>query len=228
MNFKKYEAQFRSYFNNLQKTVHQHQKMVGSIIGVVALSMSGTYAYHYFDKKNEQAASVILEDCLHEYQEAQQAKKSLDDVALMCQAGYDKFSKTKVAPYILAVLVDVLLEQKKLPEAHEKLALMMSHLPGHSPLYNLYELKSALLKLDLDDPALQTSGLQELERLAANTSNIYNDEAQFYLGLYYRQQGNSGRAKEVWSQLIAVNEHADEQGRSPWASLAQEKMNGLS
>ena len=37
----------------------------------------------------------------------------------------------------------------------------------------------------MPDAAVNEAGLKELEKLAADTQNIYNDAAQFYVGLYY-------------------------------------------
>ena len=63
--------------------------------------------------QKERAAHTILVDCMSQYDQAAQGKGSWTDVATMCQAGYEKFSGTKVAPYILAVQVDALLAEQK-------------------------------------------------------------------------------------------------------------------
>ncbi len=200
--------------------------ITGAAAGVLLAGAGGFYWYHHNAILKEQEAHTVLVDCLAQADEAAQGKVQWADVAAMCQAGYEKFGSTKVAPYILAVQVDALLGQEKQQEALEKLDLMLTKIGSGSPLYSLYTLKHALLTLDL--PTSQEAGLRELEQLAADTKNIYNDAAQFYLGLYYRSQGQQEKASEIWLSLVARNEHViDNLQRSPWASLAQEKINGL-
>lgn len=208
--------------------VQNNMVFVGAGAAFALACVGGFFVYRHFDIQKEQAAHTILEDCLAQADEAAQGKAEWVDVAAMCHAGYEKFSKTKVAPYILAVEVDALLADQKQQEALERLDLMISRVGDSSPLYPMYTLKQALLKLDMAEPALQEAGFASLEKLAADTKNIYNDAAQYYLGLYYRQKGDQQKAVDVWQHLVAINENlADKQASSPWAAMAQEKINGL-
>lgn len=201
---------------------------VSAGVAVMAVGVGGWYTYRYFDLQKEEAAHTILVDCLAQYEDAAQGRSAWSNVISMCQAGYEKYSSTKVAPYIVAIQVDALLADQKQQEALEKLDVMLTHLSASSPLYNLYAMKHALLRLDMNDAALKEKGLADLEKLALDNSNIYNDAAQFYLGLYYREQGDQTKAADTWKKLIALNDTiADDQGKSPWAALAQEKINGL-
>lgn len=201
---------------------------VGVGLGLIVASVGGFYTYRYFDLQKEEAAHTILVDCLAQYEEAAQGRSSWSNVISMCQAGYDKYGSTKVAPYIVAIQVDALLADQKQQEALEKLDVMLTHLSASSPLYNLYAMKHALLRLDMNDAALKEKGLADLEKLAFDNANLYNDAAQFYLGLYYREQGEQSKAADTWKKLIALNDTiSDDQGKSPWAALAQEKINGL-
>lgn len=200
--------------------------IVGVATAILLAGAGGLYWYHLNAIQKEQEAHTILVDCLEQADEAAQGKVQWADVAAMCQAGYDKFASTKVAPYILAIQVDALIAQQKQQEALAALDLMLSRIGTGSPIYSLYQLKHALLTLDI--PEKQEVGLHELEQLAADTHNIYNDAAQFYLGLYYRGHGQQQKAMQTWQSLIALNENVvDDAARSPWASLAQEKINGL-
>lgn len=200
--------------------------VAGAAAVIIIGGGGGFYWYHQNSIQKEQEAHTILVDCLAQAEEAAQGKAQWADVVAMCQAGYEKFANTKVAPYILAVQIDALLGQEKQQEAFEKLGLMLNAIGSSSPLYPLYKLKHALLSIDL--PEQQSAGLHELEALAADTKNIYNDAAQFYLGLYYRTHDQQGKALEVWQSLVARNEHViDNLQRSSWASLAEEKLNGL-
>lgn len=203
--------------------------VIGAGLSVLLVLAGGWYGYSYFLNQKEEAAHTILVDCFAEYEQALQGKAQWADVAKMCQAGYEKFSHTKVAPYILGVEVDALLADHKSQEALEKLDLMIAHIPADSSLFAPYKMKQALLRFDMPDSALHEQALHDLEKLADDSHNLYNDAAQFYLGLYYRNQGDQSKALKVWSKLASLNDAiSDKQGQSPWAALAQEKMNGLS
>jgi len=215
-------------FEKVIEFAQQNLKLVVIVGTTLAASVGGWYTYRYFDLQKEDSAHTILVDCLTQYEEAAQGKSQWSNVIAMCQAGYEKYTTTKVAPYILAVEVDALLADQKQAQALEKLDLMLTRLTSSSPLYNLYAMKHALVRMDMPDQSVKDKGLSDLEKLASDNSNIYNDAAQFYVGMYYRDQGQSTKAADVWKRLIAINDTvSDDQAKSPWAVLAQEKINGL-
>lgn len=199
---------------------------VGAALACMLLAGGGIFYYRSNAIKQEEAAYAVLSDCLAEYDQAAAGASEWKDVSAMCQAGYEKYSNTKVAPYILDIQADALLAQDKKEEAMEILSMMLSKVGGNSPLYSLYKLKLGLLKTDIAEQA--NAGLQDLEQLAADTHNQYRDVAQYYLGSYYREHGQKEKAVTVWKDLVAMNENlSDKQSGSPWAAMAQEKMNGL-
>lgn len=201
---------------------------VGAALACLLVAGGGAYFYRSSVVKHEQAAYEILSDCLAEYDQAAVGASEWKDVSAMCQAGYEKYSDTNAAPYILDIQADALLAQDKKEEAMEILSMMLSKVGTHSPLYSLYKLKLGLLKTDMADEAVKVAGVQDLEQLAADAHNQYRDVAQYYLGSYYRQQGQKDKAVTVWKELIAMNDNlADKQSASPWAAIAQEKINGL-
>lgn len=201
---------------------------IGGALAVLLAAGGGFYFYRSAVIQQEEQAYTVLADCLAEYEQASAGASEWKDVSEMCQAGYEKHSTSKVAPYILDIQVDALLAQNKKEEAVEKLNLMISKVGNNSPLSPLYKLKLGLLKTDLSDEALKIEGLHDLEQLAADTHNNYRDVAQYYLGSYYRQNGQQEKAVQVWKELIALNENvSDRSATSPWAAMAQEKINGL-
>jgi hypothetical protein len=203
-----------------------HLLNVGAGLMLLLAVAGGGYWYHYNSVQKEQAATTILADCLSQYEQAAQGKAQWADVVTMAHAGYDKFSNTKVAPYILSVEVDGLLAQDKKQEALDRLDLMVSSMNSSSPLYDLYKLKQALIKLDMPD--LKDAALKDLQKLAVNQKSNFADAAQYYLGLYYQTSGDQQKALEVWKPLVAVNDTVtDSMARSPWATMAESKINGL-
>lgn len=201
---------------------------LGAVLAGVLIVGGGIYFYRLSANNHEQAAYAVLSDCLAEYDQAAAGASEWKDVSALCHAGYEKYRDTKVAPYILDIEADALLAQDKKEEAMEVLSIMLSQVGTHSPLYSLYKLKLSLLKTDMADEAIKAAGVQDLEQLAADSHNHYRDVAQFYLGSYYREHNQKEKAAHVWKELVAMNENlADKQSTSPWAAMAQEKLNGL-
>lgn len=199
---------------------------VGAGFAAIALLAGGMYWYHYTKSQKEQAATTILSDCLSQYEQAAHGKAQWADVVTMAHAGYETFNTTKVAPYILSVEIDSLLQQDKKQEALERLDVMLSGMNSSSPLYDLYSLKQVLIRLDMPD--FKEAAVQELQKLAANSHNNFADAAQYYLGLYYQATNENDKALEIWKKLAVVNDMVtDSMGRSPWATMAQAKVSGL-
>jgi hypothetical protein len=199
--------------------------LIAGFAAIIILA-GGLYWYYYNSVQKEQAATTILADCLSQYEQAVQGKAQWADVVTMAHAGYNKFSNTKVAPYILSVEIDGLLAQDKKQEALDRLNFMVSKMSSSSPLYDLYALKQALIKLDMSD--LKESALQDLQKLAAAQHNNFADAAQYYLGLYYQSTNSTDKALETWKKLAALNDTVtDALARSPWATMAQAKISGL-
>ncbi|CAN5187767.1 hypothetical protein BH09DEP1_BH09DEP1_8490 [soil metagenome] len=209
-------------------SLKNNPQYLGAALACVLVAGGGWYFYRSSVIKQEEAAYAVLSDCLAESDQAAAGASEWKDVSAMCQSGYEKHSTSKVAPYILNIQVDALLNQDKKQEAMEVLSMMLSKVGNNSPLYPLYKLKLGLLKTDIADESVKTSGIQDLEQLASDTHNQYRDVAQYYLGSYYRENGQKDKAVTVWKELIAMNDNlSDKQAGSPWASMAQEKINGL-
>ena len=228
MNSSSFVSTWKNQLDAWIKAIQNNFLIPAALLACALIAGGGWYGYHYFATQKEEQAHTILVDCFHEYEQALHGKSKWEDVANMCQAGYEKYSSTKAGSYIYSVLVDALIAQQQLPEALEKITFMINRISAQSPVYNLYRTKEALIKLDMADQSVQQAGLAQLEQLAQDKKNLYADQASYYVGLYYRQQGQLDKAREIWNALIAINaDIMQDQARSVWASLAQEKMNGL-
>lgn len=218
---------FDVFFDRARRFFEQHFKTIiaGSLV-VIACAGGGTY--YYFNSVNqEEAAFTILHDCLTQYVQAKDGKAQWTDVAQMCDMGYQKYKSTKSAEYIRLIQVNALLAQNQQDPALALLGQTISSLPASSSLYSYFQLQQALLRVDQNDDAQKAAGLQELQKLADNTKALGNDQARYYLGLYYKTHNEEAKAQEVWGSLVAVNETiADQNARSPWAALAQQKLSG--
>lgn len=211
----------------LKKEHTKYVKPVGLSLLAGLLAFGGWYLYSQRTTQSEHESFKIFNDCMREYERAIEGKAEWKDVDAMCSNGYQRNASSAVAPYILAIRIDALLAQQKQQEALEQSTIMLAHLPANSPLYAPYKTKHSLLEIDSSDEATRLHGLRELEKLANDTKNIYNDVALYYLGLYYFMHADLVQAKEIWNRLVLQAMPADKQGQSPWAARAKEKLQYL-
>lgn len=194
------------------------QLILGLVIVVVGISLFFLYRvwFAYRDESAQRNLGVLIE----KYDNALRDKSSdLDDVLKQFEQGYDKNSSSRFAPYFLAYQMDILAEQDKKDEALTKVNEVIARL-GSVPLALLYKTTRALMKLDMADEAIQKEGKSELEALAFDKKNQYNDTALFYLGRYYWFCDEVALARETWQTL--VNQNQDEKlAVSPWVNQAK-------
>ncbi|BDC34638.1 hypothetical protein Noda2021_05960 [Candidatus Dependentiae bacterium Noda2021] len=142
----------------------------------------------------------------------------------MCTAGYEKNKSTGLAPYFLGIRADALVEQGNYQEALALLESMTNSLPTSSALYYPYKTKYALIKLDHVDDQEKTAALNELQSLAYDASNSNADYALYYLGEYFWQNNETEQAVKTWRDLESTFKSDTKNGQSPWALLAQYKL----
>lgn len=211
----------------IRKEHTKYIKPVGIGLLIALISLGSWYFYHQKTKGNEQEAFKVFNDCLHEYEKALEGKTTWQEVDTLCQNGYQRNRSTAIAPYIQAIRVDALLALHQPEQALEQSSLMLSQLKTSSPLYIPYKTKHALLEMDAGSETVRAQGLRNLEQLAHDAKNIYNDVALYYLGLHYFMNNDVQKAKEVWNRLVALGMPEDKQGQSPWAARAKEKLTYL-
>ncbi len=186
-------------------------------LGLVVLG--GVYfGYSWYVTKREQAAQKIFSECMHEYMEAYSGQTAWVNVQELSKLGYEQHASSSMAPYFLALQADALVQENKKQEAVAVLDTMLAHMSSTSPVYGVYQLKRALLMLDTDDAL----GLEQLKKLAQNSSNKNRDAALYYLGLYHWSKDSFDQARESWQELVDLMHN--QEANSPWAVLAQKKL----
>lgn len=197
-----------------------------AILAAIGLLVGGWFWYRSYTVQQEQAAQKVLSSCLAEYEKlrAGGTPAQWQTLDAMCTAGYEKSKSTAMAPYFLAIRADALVEQGNDKEALELLQSMTNALPTSSSLYYPYKTKYALIKLDHVDDEDKTVALNELENLAYDSSNTNADYALYYLGEYYWHNNQTEQALKTWRDLESTYKTDTKNGQSPWALLAQYKL----
>ena len=194
------------------------------VIAIIALLIcSAGFGYRWYAHSQEQRAYKVFTDCMREYEKALANTAIWSDVEQAFTLGYEKHARSSLAPYFLAYKADVLLKQNKNDEAIATFDAMAPQLPSTSPVYAPYMTKRALVKMDSVDATIQKAGLEELTTLANDTRNPQRDMALYYLGLYYWSSQDVKQAQGIWQNLVALQTEQQE-SRSPWASLVQDKL----
>jgi len=197
-------------------------------IGATIILGGAFFTYSWYAAYKDRAAQRVLSHYIDEYRKVYAQSTGWGAIEDLFQLGAEQHSGSSLYPYFLGFQADVLVQQGKKEQALDVLDKMMIALPSNKKLTPLFGMKRALLKLDMVNPALQQEGLQELIALARDEKNLFNDAAQYLLGNYYWNQNNIKEAQEVWQTLVQTqqDEHALITS-SPWAQLAQQKLQQL-
>lgn len=174
----------------------------------------------------EEAATLALEETLAEFSRAQSNPELWQEVEDAAKAGYRQYKKTSIAPYFLALQVEALLNQGNVQEALKIIEDMNKQLSSSSPLYYLYMIKQARMKLDSQDDVIRNEGLAQLESLAYDKNNKQQDEALYYFGLYYFAHNELDKTRQIWKTLIEMQQPHQET-ISLWAQAAEKKLQEL-
>lgn len=196
------------------------------LIGIVAvLSIVGLGAYWYFYSMNyEKSSQQLFSEILQEYNRAAESSELWSEVEMSAKTGYNQYRRSSLAPFFLAFQVDALLGQQKHEEALAVMNLLMGKLSSSSLVYSVFKLKEARMKLDSKESQHQKEGVETLEALARDQKNMYQDQALYYLGMYYESHDQHDKASEIWRQLNAMK--LPNAPVSPWIMLAEHQVQG--
>jgi predicted negative regulator of RcsB-dependent stress response len=196
---------------------NRRQVMMGLIL--VAIGSIFFFVYRMWSGYRNQSAQLRLGSLIESYDSAMREKnQDWDALVKKFQEGYEENSASDLASYFLVYQAELLLSQGKKDEALTVLDKAISQL-GSASLAPLYKMKRALIKLDSADASLQKEGQSELEALAHDKTNQFNDSALFYLGRYYWSSDDTSAARQTWQKL--VDEHRDETVPSAWVAQAK-------
>lgn len=187
---------------------------------ILAASSGGVY-FWYLKRYNEEAQKALSEG-IEIYQRAlrERSEKLLEEAGRAFSIGYEKYSGSSLAPFFISFEAEVSRRQGKLDNSIKLMERSLGKMSKKSPLYNMYAIKLALMKIDSKDETISEEGREALKVLAGNPKNPDRDTALYYQGLISFDSGDRVAAERVWGEL--TERYGDS---SVWSSIAKSKLN---
>ncbi len=188
---------------------------------VFSLGIVAWLAYSWYSVNQGKRSQLILSECIDEYQKMFESKDAVwSEVLLMNELGREQASSLK--PYFLIMEAQALARQGKFLEAIDLFNKVERELSSDSPYKSYYHLTKVLIQLDMQDDSLQQQGLLELQRLAHDEQNIFQDAALYYLAEYYAAHDAFEKAQEIRKLLLNGSETTFK--NSSWAMQVKERF----
>ena len=198
----------------------KHTYIAAIALAIAGLVGAGWFGYSWYARSKEQAAYKDLAESIDAYNKARlSGSEKLTDVERGFAEGAKRNASSKLRSYFLVYQADALLE---LGKQHEAIALYdqaLGSIARSNPLYFLYAVKRALIKLDATDDVIRKQGRQELTMLAHDAANPMQDMARYYSGLDALDQGDTSTAENYLKEIS--------QQSSYWYQKAQDKLSEL-
>jgi tetratricopeptide (TPR) repeat protein len=198
------------------------RQMTLLFVAVLLLGLSWV-GYRYYRSTVERAAYKELAESIDEYTKVTAYatdETKLVDVERAFAAGAEQHRSSVLYPFFVVFQADVLIRQGKLAEGASLLDKAVGAMDRQHPLYYLYALKAALVKIDTKDAALEKKGRDELTSLSSNVANPLQDMALYYKALDADTRGEQDVARSIFKEIIAHNKKD-----SYWYQLADAKLN---
>ncbi|MGE0206488.1 MAG: hypothetical protein AB7R69_01425 [Candidatus Babeliales bacterium] len=215
--------QNRDFFLDFQDFIVTYKNYIMGVLGFAAIGFGGFIYWYQGQAIRNQNALQALSEVLSEHKHAYENADLWQDVEVGAKTGYRQYSSASIAPFFLGLQADALLEQDKKEEAYAVMKTMLEKLSSHSPLYPLYSIKYARMLLADDNEAVQKDGLALLQKYA-DQEGANQDQARYYLGLYYFGKGQKKEAESLWQPLIEQGSKDNKEDRSVWSGLAEQHL----
>ncbi len=177
------------------------------------------FVHKYFKTKKTQQATGELEQIINVQHSGSIDFKDMSDLITDIA---DKYKNTKLYPFFIAYKSEFELQQNNEKEAIELLDKMSDLMNSKEPLYYIYSIKKALIKLDSSIDDFHKQGYNELTVLSNDMNNPLQDMATYNLGVYELSKSNKDEAKKLFEVIILRDRKS-----SHWYSVAQDKLKFL-
>ncbi len=205
-------------FSAVQDMLLDKRVYYGGLIFVLAgLLTLGYVGYGWYRGGVERAAYKELAETIDAYSRIQDDE--LSDSERAFAAGAKEHRSSVLYPFFLSFQADTLIRQGDLAQGASLLDQAVSAMDQQHPLYYLYALKAALVKIDTKDAELVKKGRQEIDTLAKSKVNPLKDMALYYKALDADTQGEHDLARTIYKQIIAHDKKD-----SYWYQLADMKI----
>ncbi len=191
------------------------------VIGL-GVAAAGIYGYRWYQAGKERAAYKEFVESVEAYEHITtlaDVEKELQDSERAFHVGAEAHRSSALYPFFLAFEADALIRLGNIAQAAALLDTAVNHMDKQHPLYYLYALKAALVKIDTQDATLEKEGRASLDSLASMEANPLQDMARYYAGLDADTKGDRARAVSYYEKIMAQSSKD-----SYWYQLADEKV----
>lgn len=185
-------------------------------LAIAGVAGAGWFGYSWYKRGQEQAAYKDLAESIEGYVKARNQGQRWADVERGFQSGAQRHSSSALQPYFLVYQADALIELGKQQEALAIMDKALGMIARTNPLYYLYALKRALIRIDMQEAAIQKQGREELHALAKDSSNPAQDMARYYAGVDALLHSDKEAGEKFLTDI------SQESGL--WHQLAQDKL----
>lgn len=198
------------------------KEFIIGLIALVILILGSIFYYFYKDSVQKRAQRDFVSCVKFLDAKVDSQVEKWTKVEQVFKKGYQDNKGSGLAPIFLAYQADALLKLDKAKDAVEVLQKAVSMLSS-SALKSYYQVKLALVKMDLKDQESLNQGLEILKNIALKDQDLAQDLALFRLGEYYWFNKNYSEVKNYWGQLIAKF-GKDSKRPSIWSETAEQKL----
>ncbi len=190
-------------------------------LAAILIGTTAWLTYGWYTVNQGKKSQLILSECIDEYQKMFESKDAVwSEVFLMNQLGSEQAPLLK--PYFLVIEAQSLAHQGKTVEAINLLDQAEAAIASDVPYKNYYHLTKSLIRLDGQDVSLQQQGLSELQLLAHDEENIFQDAALYYLAEYYAARDDLEKAQK--ERQLLLDGLSTTFKNSPWATKVKERF----
>ncbi len=223
---------------NLVKTYLKNDKELriwGAAGFVLVLGGGSYYGYQWLVNRWSQKAQIAFSESYDAYNQAiaaqfgdsvkPEALKELWEQAEMDFKYASEHNKyVSFVSFFKAFRAQTLVHQGKREEALKTLREALEKMGSKNPYYGLYQIGFAFLLLEGSQENIE-EGLKQLNQVASQDKNTFQDMALYYLGLYYSVSGETQKAVDYWKKIQAsTNVLYSKKAESPWVELAKVKL----
>lgn len=190
--------QFTTFFE-------QNRMAIIITIGIAGAAIGGGVYYFYSSTHYEQAAQEALSDLLADVERAYQNPDLWAELEVGVKTALRQFKRSSAVPYFSMIQAEVLLNQKNVTGAIAMVDDVVHALSSSSPFFYLFSIKSAVLRLATDDPALHEQAITLLDSFINDDKNPQQDFATYTLAHYYQTTNQENKAHALWQKLAAIS-----------------------
>ena len=232
-----FEIEWKKYLDQAATYIKKDKELRIWVVVALVLGIGGGsyYGYRLINQRWSQKAQVAFAESYDVFNQAvaaqfndkaaADAKREMwEQAEIDFKRAYENNAHASLAPFLKAFRGQTLLFEGDREEAVTVMTEAVAKMGSSNPYKGLYEIGLAFVMLDGDEASIE-KGIKQLEDVASNEKNTFQDMALYYLGLYFNVLGEPDKAVGYWKQIKQdAMASTSKRGESPWAKLVKIKL----